>query len=142
MAGSLVAPAAAFAQTSTSTPPFRQGIREERKELREEVKEKRMEIRDSVREKTDEIREDLHMRLKNLRGTATTTPTVRHEMIDEMRKRMEAAKSTFSYNAVTRQGLKNSLIFSEDETNKRIAAGENYVIRLTGTGINAFINRY
>src|ERR1051326_4562104 len=53
-----------------------------------------------------------------------------NEELDEARKKMEAAKSTFSYNAVTRQNMKNSLVFSEDETNKRIAAGEHYVIRI------------
>jgi glutamyl-tRNA synthetase len=53
-----------------------------------------------------------------------------NEELDEMRKRMEQAKSTFAYNAITRQGLKNSLVLSEDETNKKIAAGENYVIRI------------
>ncbi len=50
--------------------------------------------------------------------------------LDEMRKRMEAAKMTSSYNAVTRQNMKNSLTLSEDEVNKRIENGENYVIRL------------
>jgi glutamyl-tRNA synthetase len=53
-----------------------------------------------------------------------------NEELEEMRKRMEQAKSTFSYNAVTRQGLKNSLVLSEDETGKRIASGEHYVIRI------------
>ena len=53
-----------------------------------------------------------------------------NEELDEMRKRMEAAKATFSYNAITRQNLKNSLVLSEDETNKKIAAGEHYVIRI------------
>ncbi len=52
------------------------------------------------------------------------------EELDEMRKRMEAAKMTSSYNAVTRQNMKNSLTLSEDEVNKRIESDENYVIRL------------
>ncbi len=50
--------------------------------------------------------------------------------LDEARKRMEAAGGSFAYNAITRQGMKNSLVLPEDETKKRIAAGENYVIRI------------
>lgn len=53
-----------------------------------------------------------------------------NEELDVLRKKMEAAKSTFSYNAITRQNLKNSLVLSEDEVSKRIAAGEHYVIRI------------
>lgn len=52
------------------------------------------------------------------------------EELDEMRKRMEAAKMTSSYNAVTRQNMKNSLTLSEDEVQKRLEAGEEYVVRL------------
>lgn len=52
------------------------------------------------------------------------------EELDEMRKRMEAAKMVASYNAVTRQNMKNSLTLSEDEVKKRLEAGEPYVIRL------------
>ncbi len=52
------------------------------------------------------------------------------EDLDEMRTRMEAAKMTASYNAVTRQNMKNSLALSEDEVKKRIASGEAYVIRI------------
>ncbi|MEW6470198.1 MAG: glutamate--tRNA ligase [Bacteroidota bacterium] len=50
--------------------------------------------------------------------------------LDELRKKAEQAKSAFSYNAVTRQSLKNSLVFSEDETARRIAAGEHYAVRV------------
>jgi glutamyl-tRNA synthetase len=53
-----------------------------------------------------------------------------NEELDEMRKRMEVAKSTFSYNAITRQNLKNSLVLPEEETKRRIDNGENYVIRI------------
>lgn len=52
------------------------------------------------------------------------------EELDEMRKRMEAAKMTASYNAVTRQNMKNSLVLSEDEVQKRIKSGAHYVIRI------------
>lgn len=52
------------------------------------------------------------------------------EELEEMRKRMEAAKSTFSYNGITRQNLKNSLTLSEDEVNRRLNSGESYVIRI------------
>jgi glutamyl-tRNA synthetase len=53
-----------------------------------------------------------------------------NEELEEMRKRMEQAKTTFAYNAVTRQSLKNSLVLSEDEVQKRIGSGEHYVIRI------------
>jgi glutamyl-tRNA synthetase len=50
--------------------------------------------------------------------------------LDEMRKRMEAMGSNSSYNAVTRQNMKNSLTLSEDEVTKRIENHEPYVIRI------------
>jgi glutamyl-tRNA synthetase len=49
--------------------------------------------------------------------------------LDAQRERLEKMGKTFSYNAVTRPELKNSLALSEDEVKKRIDAGENYVIR-------------
>lgn len=53
------------------------------------------------------------------------------EELDEMRKRLEAAKvAAPQYNAVTRATMKNSLTLSEDETKKRLEAGEHYVIRI------------
>ncbi len=53
------------------------------------------------------------------------------EEIDEMRKRLEAAKVVSpQYNAVTRQNMRNSLTLSEDEVNKLLADGAPYVIRL------------
>lgn len=53
------------------------------------------------------------------------------EELDEMRKRLEAAKAkSTSYNAITRQNMKNSLTLSEDEVKRRIEAGEPYVIRI------------
>lgn len=52
------------------------------------------------------------------------------EELDEARLRMEKAGGSFSYNAVTRQNMKNSLVLSEDEVKKRIDAGEHYVIRI------------
>lgn len=88
-AGSLVTPAALFALTATSTPPFRQGIREERRDLREDIKGKRMEIRDMTRERMEDAKEEMKLRMRALKGTATTTPAVRHEVIDEMRGRMK-----------------------------------------------------
>lgn len=50
--------------------------------------------------------------------------------LDARRKASEAAGSAFSYNAATRLGLVNSLILTEEETRKRIAAEAHYVIRL------------
>lgn len=53
------------------------------------------------------------------------------EELDEMRKRLEAAKArSSSYNAITRQQMKNSLSLSEDEVKTRLANGEAYVIRI------------
>ncbi len=53
------------------------------------------------------------------------------EELDEMRKRLEAAKvAAPQYNAVTRTGMKNSLTLSADETKKRLDSGEPYVIRI------------
>lgn len=53
------------------------------------------------------------------------------EELEEMRKRLEAAGSKSpSYNAITRQNMKNSLTLPEDEVKKRLEAGEPYVIRM------------
>jgi len=52
------------------------------------------------------------------------------EELTEMRKKIEAAGGTSSYNAITRQNMKNSLTLSEDEVKRRIDAGEHYVIRM------------
>jgi glutamyl-tRNA synthetase len=53
------------------------------------------------------------------------------EELDEMRKRLEAAKVTApQYNAVTRQNMRNSLTLPEDEVKKLIESGAKYVIRL------------
>ena len=51
------------------------------------------------------------------------------EELEEERLRMEAAKTTFSYNSVTRNSLKNSLTLSEADVMKRLNAGDTYVIR-------------
>jgi glutamyl-tRNA synthetase len=53
------------------------------------------------------------------------------EELEEMRKRLEAAKVTApAYTAVTRQNMKNSLTLSEDEVKRRLDTGEAYVIRM------------
>lgn len=53
------------------------------------------------------------------------------EELDEMRKRLEAAKVVApQYNAVTRQNMRNSLTLPEDEVKKLIDGGTPYVIRL------------
>nr|WP_321487539.1 glutamate--tRNA ligase [uncultured Draconibacterium sp.] len=51
------------------------------------------------------------------------------EEIDALRKEAEANKETFSYGIATRDNLNNSLKLSEEEVQKKIAAGEAYVIR-------------
>ncbi|WP_405221638.1 glutamate--tRNA ligase [Dokdonia sp. Asnod1-B02] len=51
------------------------------------------------------------------------------ESLDTHRKDHEANGKTFIYNWHNRLKLDNSLILSQEETERRIAAGENYVIR-------------
>src|SRR6185295_16742322 len=52
------------------------------------------------------------------------------EELDEMRKRLEAAKVVApQYNSVSRQNMRNSLTLSEDEVKKLIDGGTPYVIR-------------
>jgi glutamyl-tRNA synthetase len=53
------------------------------------------------------------------------------EELDEMRKRMEAAKVVApQYNAITRQNMRNSLTLSEDEIKKLLDSNAPYVVRL------------
>ena len=53
------------------------------------------------------------------------------EELDEMRKRLEAAKVVApQYNAVTRQNMRNSLTLPEDEVKKLMDNGAPYVVRL------------
>jgi glutamyl-tRNA synthetase len=53
------------------------------------------------------------------------------EELDEMRKRLEAAKVVApQYNAVTRQNMRNSLTLSAEEVQKLLAEGKPYVVRL------------
>lgn len=51
------------------------------------------------------------------------------EDLDAARKLEEEQGKTFIYNHTNREKLDTSLVISEDETAKRIAAGEHYVIR-------------
>lgn len=53
------------------------------------------------------------------------------EELDEMRKRLEAAKVTApQYNAVSRQNMRNSLTLPEDEVKRLLTEGAKYVVRL------------
>ncbi len=53
------------------------------------------------------------------------------EELDEMRKRLEAAKVVApQYNAITRQNMRNSLTLPEDEVAKLIESGVPHVVRL------------
>jgi glutamyl-tRNA synthetase len=53
------------------------------------------------------------------------------EELDEMRKRLEAAKVVApQYNAVTRQNMRNSITLSAQEVEKLLAEGKPYVVRL------------
>jgi glutamyl-tRNA synthetase len=51
------------------------------------------------------------------------------EALDAHRKQHEAEGKTFIYNWHNRKKLDTSLVISKEETEKRIAAGEDYVIR-------------
>ena len=51
------------------------------------------------------------------------------EALDANRKQHEAEGKTFIYNWHNREKLDTSLVISKEETDKRIAAGEDYVIR-------------
>lgn len=51
------------------------------------------------------------------------------EKLDELRKLAEEEKKTFIYNHTVRENLDTSLVLSIEETEKRIANGEHYVIR-------------
>lgn len=51
------------------------------------------------------------------------------EELETLRKEAEAEKKVFTYNAATREGLKNSLTLPAAEVQKKLAAGEHYVIR-------------
>ncbi|WP_445456308.1 glutamate--tRNA ligase [Flavobacterium sp. HNIBRBA15423] len=51
------------------------------------------------------------------------------EKLDELRKEAEANKNTFIYNHTVRETLDTSILLSKEETEKRIASGEHYVIR-------------
>ncbi|RAR72875.1 glutamate--tRNA ligase [Flavobacterium aciduliphilum] len=51
------------------------------------------------------------------------------EALDTHRKQHEAEGKTFIYNWHNREKLDTSLVISKEETEKRIAAGEDYVIR-------------
>lgn len=51
------------------------------------------------------------------------------EELEVLRKEAEAEKKVFTYNAATRDGLKNSLTLPPDEVRAKLAAGEHYVIR-------------
>ncbi|MBI4945775.1 MAG: glutamate--tRNA ligase [Bacteroidetes bacterium] len=52
------------------------------------------------------------------------------EELEEAVMKMKNAGETFSYNAITRQKMKNSLVLSEEEIKKKLEAGERYVIRI------------
>ena len=51
------------------------------------------------------------------------------EALDSLRKEYEAEGKTFIYNWSNREKLDTSLVISKEETDKRIAAGEHFVIR-------------
>ncbi|MGQ2983675.1 glutamate--tRNA ligase [Flavobacterium sp.] len=51
------------------------------------------------------------------------------EALDELRKQDEAEGKTFIYNHTNREKLDTSLVISKEEVQKRIDAGEHYVIR-------------
>ncbi|MEQ9405355.1 MAG: glutamate--tRNA ligase [Cyclobacteriaceae bacterium] len=53
------------------------------------------------------------------------------EELEEMRERLTSARVVKpQYNSITRDSMKNSLTLGKDETEKRLASGEAYVIRI------------
>lgn len=53
------------------------------------------------------------------------------EEIEEMRERLKkSGNPSPKYDAITRQSMKNSLTLSQDEVQKRLDAGDEYVVRL------------
>ena len=53
------------------------------------------------------------------------------EELDQMRERLQkSGNPSPKYDAITRQSMKNSLTLSQDEVQKRLDAGEEYVVRL------------
>lgn len=54
----------------------------------------------------------------------------RPEELEARRKELESNGGAFSYGCATRLNLKNSLILTQEEVDRRLAAGEPYVIRL------------
>ena len=53
------------------------------------------------------------------------------EEIDEMRERLKASGNPSpSYDSITRQSMKNSITLPKDEVEKKLANGDEYVIRL------------
>lgn len=53
------------------------------------------------------------------------------EELDEMRETLKKAKAnSLNYNSITRNNMKNSLTLSTEEVQKRIDAGDPYVIRI------------
>lgn len=52
------------------------------------------------------------------------------EDLNEMRERLEASKMMPKYDAISRTTMKNSLTLPEDEVQRRLASGEDYVIRI------------
>ncbi|MEQ9091100.1 MAG: glutamate--tRNA ligase [Balneola sp.] len=53
------------------------------------------------------------------------------EEIDQMRERLKASGNPSpSYDSITRQSMKNSLTLPQDEVEKKLANGDEYVIRL------------
>jgi glutamyl-tRNA synthetase len=51
------------------------------------------------------------------------------EELDKLRKEAESRKGTFTYNALVREKMNNSLVIGEDLAREKIAAGLPYVIR-------------
>lgn len=52
------------------------------------------------------------------------------EELEQMREKLKAGGMAPQYDAVSRMSMKNSLTLSEDEVNRRLQAGEPYVIRI------------
>lgn len=63
------------------------------------------------------------------------------EELDQLRSQYETKGEKFSYGPLTRNELNNSLHLSQDEIDKRLSDGENYVIRFK-TPVNRILNMH
>lgn len=83
-------PVFVFAETATSTPVTRPGIRQERDDLRETAKIRMQEIHNSEKEQRKKLQDEMQMRFRELKGgSATTTPMMRRDILEKVHEERE-----------------------------------------------------